>query len=277
MTRPTVHRANLGEAVVRVIDFARWVRWRIRLMRDDLVFVGACLSLLIAAARGRVTELWLGDSHAAHLNDGLWPCPRLRRLAGGRFIWHLGPRLMFSIARDGFPYGVELMCRALGMIGRRDRLALCFALGEIDVRCHLAPRLVTATTAPTFPGIYVDRGRRLGMVVGAAAVIFVVPTPPSDDYEDVSGFPIRGALTERLHAFGLLRDGLATAVAAASDGPPSYVLDCTVSLARQDGSLRPDLTIDGCHVNDQGRIVVRNTLAQLVPGSYIGTSGALNL
>jgi lysophospholipase L1-like esterase len=246
------------------VSLLRRARWWTRRTRDTLVFAVTVARLLIAAARGRADELWIGDSHAAHFNSGVWPCHRLRRLGPRRFVWHIGPRLMFSIARDGFPADVQRVARWLGRVNRTDRLSLILTFGEIDVRCHLAPRFARDGGPLAFPRTFVEASQGLARTAHAAVVVVVVPTPPSDGYEDAPGFPIAGSIDERLAAFAQVRAELIADAEASRPPLRVLVLDCTAELAGPTGQLRPSLTIDGCHTNDAGRLVVHDRLTALL-------------
>jgi hypothetical protein len=248
---PQMSRANL---VLRARQFARRGR-------DEFAFAVAVARLLLAARLGRLTELWIGDSHVAHHNDDEWPCPPLRAMANGRFVWHIGPRLMYSLARDGFPPRAVFVARLLGRIARAGHGPLVLVAGEIDIRCHLAPRLAGSTAGLGFPATYVVRGQALARLARSSGAIFVVPVPPSDDFGDAPGFPIKGTLGERIKAFEQLRQELLAAVALAPD-PAVEVVDCTSELADSDGAMRSELTVDGCHVNAAGRQVVQARVAE---------------
>jgi hypothetical protein len=213
------------------------------------------LVLIAHVARGRPAELWIGDSHAAHYNDGLWPCPPFRGFGDGRFVWHLGPRLMWSITRDGFPRRVHALARVLRGLWRRRALTVFCVFGEIDVRCHLAPRVAEGASLE-FVQDYVAQVQALGEEFGAATTVVVVPPPPNESYPNAAEFPIQGTIAERLAAFDQVRAGLVAGTAAGG----LRLLDATDEFALPSGQLRPELSIDGCHVNGAGRLVLRRRL-----------------
>src|SRR3954453_4197628 len=64
------------------------------------VFQGA-LGLLAAARRRRPPEVWFGHSHAIFLNQD-YTSAKLSRAPEGQIVWHLGGRLMWSLAHNGF-------------------------------------------------------------------------------------------------------------------------------------------------------------------------------
>jgi hypothetical protein len=211
--------------------------------------------LVLLTAFGRPLELWVGDSHSSHLNNSDWPIPALRKVAKGRYVWHLGPRLMFSIARDDLPADVLRTARRMGRYGRPGVVRWIFVFGEIDIRCHLAPRLRAKDEPLGFPARYVEHAVNAATTAKARDIIITVPVPPSDDVQDAEGFPIAGTLAERLVAFTRMQAELTAAVAA-----PVLLLDVTDGLADHTGELRREMSFDGCHVNEVGRTVVRRRL-----------------
>ncbi|WP_322937143.1 SGNH/GDSL hydrolase family protein [Nocardioides bizhenqiangii] len=228
--------------------------WAFRAWLQQLV---GTVRLCGAAARGRVDELWIGDSHAVLLNAPSFAFDRLGRIGANRFVWHLGPRLMFSIARGGWPTSVRVVTAVLGRLPNPPGV-LTFSFGEIDVRCHLANRLVDGRLDTGFVATYVDRIDELRKRAGAETAVVVTPVPPSVDVTDHVAFPVVGTIEERLVAHRAICDALHQEVTAARPG--MRVTDLTAQLAGTDGQLRSDLTDDGCHTNDAGREAVRRAL-----------------
>lgn len=227
---------------------ARWVYWR------TLRAIGIT-RLLLGVGLGRVRELWIGDSHAVLLNSPRFPFPVLAPVRDGRFAWHLGPLLLHSVAVRGFPFPVEQVARLISRLPASRHLTCVFVFGEIDVRCHLAPRL-EAGLDPAFVAKYVDRTSRLTECIGASRGVIVVPTPPSDDVQDHVFFPVAGSLAQRIEAHSWIRETLINTLRERQD-PRLQILDLREALADADGRLRSELTSDGCHTNDEGRAVVR--------------------
>jgi lysophospholipase L1-like esterase len=215
--------------------------------------------VVLRALAGADLEIWIGDSHASHLNISDWPVPAQNKIIPGRYVRHLGPRLMFSVARDGFPPEIVRLARRLGRFGRGE-VVILLVVGEIDIRCHLAPRLAGTELALEFPATYVEHGLALGALAKANRLIFVVPVPPSDEVQDAEGFPVAGTLAQRLDAFSRVRAALHAAV----DPSSALLLDATPGLADATGSLRSELSFDGCHVNEAGRVIVRSALDTLL-------------
>jgi lysophospholipase L1-like esterase len=110
-----------------------------------------------------------------------------------------------------------------------------------------------------FPAVYVEHGLALGALARADRLIFLVPVPPSDEVQDAQGFPVAGTLAERLDVFARVRAALHAAV----DPTGALLLDATPGLTDGVGALRTELSFDGCHVNEAGRVVVRAELDTL--------------
>ncbi len=242
-------RAGLGPMIARS---RQWVcRLPEHLRRGIRVGV-----FMWSVLRRKSDELWIGDSHAVLLNTGDFPIPVLSAVDGGRrYIWHLGPRLLYSIATNGFP---PLVCRVARMAGRlraSQQLTCVFVFGEIDTRCHLAPRMRDGLP-PNLAADYLDAVLGLARSVGSNRTFVVVPPPPSGLIKDHAQFPIAGTLEERQLAHQWLAEALVAAVGKRAD-PSCELLDLRQSLADADGLLRPELTYDGCHTNDAGRQAVR--------------------
>lgn len=214
------------------------------------------LRLLAAIWRGRVDEVWVGDSHSVLLNAGRFPSFGIAPVAPGRWVCHLGPRVMFSIARNDLPPGLRRLARIPWLrLGRG--VAWFFVFGEIDIRCHLGPRMESGAADLGFVDAYIERVHAFVDGIGAATATVVVPVPPSVDVLDHAAFPVSGSFEVRLAAHQAVRDRLIAAAAVPHRGPIIRVLDLTGELADPTGLMRPEFTDDGCHTNDAGRAVVR--------------------
>jgi hypothetical protein len=246
-------RADGGRTTALQIwgSLRRKVRW---LYFHTLLAIGV-VRLLLGLALGRVRELWIGDSHAVLLNSPRFPFPVLAPVREGQFAWHVGPLLMHSVAARGFPAPVERVAAVIRRLPASRRLTCAFAFGEIDVRCHLAPRLEGGLDT-AFVARYVDRVIALTDRIGAPRAVIVVPTPPSDDVQDHVMFPVAGDLAQRIEAHSRVRETLIETLRDRSD-PRLHLLDLREVLADDTGRLRSELTDDGCHTNDEGRDVVR--------------------
>lgn len=235
----------------------------LRLRRARLRGWIALFRLLLAAQRGQVDEVWVGDSHSVTFNTEHSPLPGILRSGERRWTWHLGPRVMYSIARDDFPPTLLRTARLIARIpGARDA-AWFFSFGEIDIRCHLAPRLAQGADVG-FVSSYVERVQGLVDRLGTPVGTIVVPVPPCLDSYDHAAFPVAGSPEERLAAHRAVRSALTLAVSAAPTQPPLRLLDLTDALAGPDGLMRDELTDDGCHTNAAGRDATRREVAALL-------------
>jgi hypothetical protein len=235
----------------------RRLRASVRRVRARVQGLLGVVRLLLHAYTGGLHEVWVGDSHAVHINTPDM-VTALRRLPDGRWVWHLGPRIMFSIAREGFP---PALLRVLRMISRSpgaSEVVWAFSFGEIDVRCHLVPRMGDPASALAFVPRYLDHVQRAATTAGARRALVLVPPPESDVYPEQIGFPIVGTLEERVDASHALRDAM---LRAAKDLPPNgatlHLIDVTEEFSDARGAIIEDLTYDGLHTNDAGRAVIR--------------------
>lgn len=236
--------------------------------RDTCQFLIGRIRLLRALRRGQVREMWIGDSHAALCNDERWPWPVLQEAhTHGQWIWHLGPRLMFSVARDGLPRSVTRLARAMARADGADRIPWLFAFGEIDIRCHLATRIDPTSDPLEFVATYVRTVHQVTSAAGARRAFVVVPPPPSDASELHEEFPVTGTLAERIAVHGRVAQVLREAAAAVSDAAVTVtVIDSTPALADGNGALRDELTFDGCHTNEAGRAAMRTYVLAALGG-----------
>lgn len=204
--------------------------------------------------KAEAVEVWVGDSHAMWCNATA-TVARVSRAPTGAYVWHLGPRLMWSIARDGFPRSLTTFFRALGACAKAQVIAV-FVLGEIDVRCHLAGR----EPDMRFVAAYADRVERLVHDLEHRSPVLVVPPPPGSD-APLSDLPVRGDLCDRLAAFQSLREELRRETSGRDT--EMLLLDVTDELLGEDG-LRTEFTDDGIHTNTRGARVLRSRLTALL-------------
>jgi hypothetical protein len=233
-----------------------------RAARRYLRVLHGLLALLSAGRRSDPTEMWFGDSHAVFLN-GDYTSAKLSRGPEGQIVWHLGGRLMWSLAHNDFPRRVQLAARALRVVTRPGSLVPVFIAGEIDVRCHLVRRSNAPGFSLDFVAEYVRRAQQLAATMGAPTLVIAVPVPPSDDCPKNPMYPIEGSIAERVRVFDDLRTALAKSVADTSGAPRVRLMDATEALVDETGALRSELTDDGCHTNARGVRLVRATVHQL--------------
>jgi lysophospholipase L1-like esterase len=220
--------------------------------------------LLMYAYLGRVDEVWVGDSHAVHMNSPTM-ITALRRLPDGRWVMHVGPRVMYSISREGLPAAALRVLRLMSRTPRARDIVWGFSFGEIDVRCHLVPRMGDPEAALSFVPSYLRHLQDAATSAGARRALVLIPPPESDVYPDQIGFPVVGSLSERVDASHALRDAM---VKAAADLPASgssiNLVDLTEEFSDERGAMREDLTYDGLHANDAGRAVFREAVEKVL-------------
>lgn len=239
------------------------MRHRLRVVRAHALAWVGLLRLAIAITRGRVDQVWIGDSHAAYFAGDRFPPMVVGSTAERRWVWHLGPRLMFSIARDGFKPEMHRAMRMLGRVPHSSDVTWIFSFGEIDNRCHLAPR-VAAGADLDFVAAYVDRIR--GAVADLKAPVGLVMFPPPPATEDFvhESFPVLGTNEERLASHRVLRARLLAELAVPSSGPRVLALDVTDELSDPQGWFDTTLHFDGVHANDAGRVVAQAGLREVL-------------
>lgn len=238
------------------------MRHRLRVVRAHaLAWIGV-LRLAIAIARGRVDQVWVGDSHAVFSGADRFPPLGIGSTGGGHWVWHLGPRLMFSIARDGFTPGLHRAFRLLGRIPRNRDVVWLFSFGEIDIRCHLVPR-IAAGDRLDFIADFIGRLQDVVDELGVPFVAYVVPVPPAVDAFIHESFPVIGTKEERNAAHALLRRRVLEEIDSAT-GPRVIAFDCSDVLRDDDGWFSTELQTDGVHLSDAGRELTQVTLRKLL-------------
>jgi lysophospholipase L1-like esterase len=240
------------------------LRHAIRRSRAQTRGLLASFRFLLYAYLGRVEEVWIGDSNAVHMNSATM-ITAVRRLSDGRWVIHLGPRVMFSIAREGFPPALNRLLRLSSHTPRADKVVWGFSFGEIDVRCHLAPRMSDPKTALAFVPTYLEQVQRAATSAGARRALVLVPTPPSATYPEQAGFPVVGTIEERTIANRAMREAMITAATTLPTGGAAvHLVDLTDELSDTRGQMREDLTFDGLHANRAGRAVFRKAVDELL-------------
>lgn len=240
------------------------LRLRIRRYRARTQGYLGMLRFLTYALLGRVHEVWIGDSNAVHLNSATM-ITAMRRLPEGRWVVHLGPRVMYSIAKEGLPAPLLRMLRWTRRTPRAHHITWGFSFGEIDVRCHLAPRMSDPDAALAFVPVYLEHVRQAVRSSGARRGLVLAPTPPSATYPEQAGFPVVGTFVERVDATTALRDAMVKALAELpTEGPSIVLVDLIDDLADAKGGMREELTFDGLHTNEAGRAVFRHAVDEIL-------------
>lgn len=249
----------------------RGARARLRAVRDLSRSGTTALDVLRAILTRTQVVLWIGDSHAVCFHRPLMTHTLVRGSndrSGDHFVWYLGPRLMYSLSAQGLPVRLPRALALMRRVGRLSRsparIVPVLVAGEIDVRCHLVPRLArSGSVSLDFVPGYVALARSVARELGSEFAVVVVPTPPSATVPVLDQFPVVGSLPERHSAFGELRSSLHAAAQAAAHPPRVLVLDVADQLD-DGGGLREGLTDDGCHTNPRGAAIVRAGLRQLL-------------
>lgn len=225
---------------------------------------GARLMGQRADGHGRSLSI-IGDSHAVLLVEGVMPSRRVVSVDPTTTLLYLGPRLMHSVGRDGFPSWVLCLVRRWRRsVFVRGRRTVALLLGEIDLRCHLAkPGRSDEEALNRLVESYLVQVRDLASRLGPEGqVVVCAPNPPSTTYESDEAFPVVGTADERADILDRLCRSLANGIQAANDKRVRF-LDVRPLVAGPNGHLREEFTFDGCHLNAAGAALVRAKLAEL--------------
>jgi len=212
------------------------------------------------ATRRPLRRLWIGDSHATFLaGTRVRPFDVSSEHEG--VVW-LGPRLMYSIARDGFPDPLTPELHGVSLDLAPTPIVLVF--GEIDCRVHLVERLAAGGSLD-FVSRYVARAAELRARVGASHIVLLGPVPPSDQGESNPEFPKNGTLAERIAVARLLERTLSEATASLGDRRVAVAPITSLLAGSETGELAGRLTDDGTHVNPLGADLIRKQLDSAQP------------
>ena len=240
------------------------MRHQIRVLKAHILGRIGFLRLVVSIARGQVDEVWVGDSNAVFSGSDRFPRFGIGSTEPRRWVWSLGPRLMFSVARDGYLPVMHRLLRVLRRVQANRNVLWIFSAGEIDLRCHLVPRLRDGSELE-FVKLYIEQVKSLVAEFDAPYAAVSVPVPPAVDITETDGFPIVGTLEERLDAHRLMRKQILgeTGTASGTTGAVIYAVDATDRLSDEHGHYRPEVTLDGVHPNDIGRAEIRAAVAEL--------------
>ena len=247
------------------------MRHRFRVLKARMLARIGFLRLVVSIARGQVDEVWVGDSNAVFSGSDRFPPLGIGSTEPRQWVWSLGPRLMFSVARDGYPPAMHRLLRVLRRVRANRNVLWVFSAGEIDLRCHLVPRLREGTELG-FVKPYIDQVKSLVAEFDAPHAAVAIPVPPAVDITDTDGFPVVGTIEERLDAHRLMRKQMLdeTGPASGSTGAVIHAVDATDRLSDEHGHYRPEVTGDGVHPNDIGRAEIRAAVAELRAGISAG-------
>ena len=194
-------------------------------------------------------NLWIGDSHALFISG----CPRATVTATPDHesicIW-LGPRLAFSVARDGWRLPARV--RLLAKIRRFNKLII--VLGEIDCRVYLGRPNNAEYRQESWVSDFIDMTSLLAEQIRFKNLVFVSPVPPSDICEAHPEFPRHGTLTSRIEGTKWFTETVTSLVSTRTN---EKVIDLHQLVGQENGSLNPKFTVDGVHVNGQGSSLIQ--------------------
>ena len=119
--------------------------------------------------------IWIGDSHSRFNLGRSTVDGRLVRLSESDYVWSLGPRLMYSVAKHGWPADIRVGSLPIRAMSRGSHINVCFVLGEIDVRVFLGAQIAAGSVDLSFAPRYVSRCLGLARTMGATPVIGLIP------------------------------------------------------------------------------------------------------
>lgn len=203
------------------------------------VFAAMLSTSSVALLRSGVRNILIvGDSHSTFLSGspiGAHFFVRGDQMGPWQFwsAW-LGPRLAFSVARDGLPIWLRSSIRFF------DAVVLC--VGEIDTRTRFAqPIFVPEQTASGLA----DLANKLAHDYPGVFVSIAEPPPPGTDWVS-SRLPYVGDIAERIEGYRRFRSGLRSSVHARNVN----IISAPEDWFSADFSLDPRVTLDGLHIND---------------------------
>jgi hypothetical protein len=152
---------------------------------------------------------------------------------------HLGPKLCFSIGRDGIN---------LDRFNDGDTVILCF--GEIDCRCHIHKyvtketryqQIIDEIVLNYFKAIKLSTQKKLRI-----CIYNIVPPPVSVEVEDLV-FPLRGSIEERISYVKYFNQKLKEGCLL-----NNYIfIDIYDKYSNSDGSLNMSLSDGVIHIRDK--------------------------
>ena len=186
--------------------------------------------------------LTIGDSHAVHFHGYIQKNNTKNRNV---LLW-LGPRLMYSIAQNGF--GFTFLQK---LILRAWNPNLCFIwLGEIDVRMHLVKHQISGVDQMNWLENYFSQLEDLRHAIGNPKMIVFSPVPQSVVITPQIDFPSYGSLLDRIEAQSNLIYKMDT-LHKESRFHFNFI-NVTSALQDQEGPLLSEYSDDCCHLNQNG-------------------------
>jgi hypothetical protein len=212
------------------------------------------LAIQSVISRKRPKLIWIGDSHSRYMS-GSGQSPKRYEITKSHdlVIW-LGPRLLYSIAKNGFRLNA-LDKALLRKVGKNNTCV--FVFGEIDCRVHLAhkSRYEDQEQLASISREFKNHIRTIADGFNFRSCIVLTPVPPSNFGVKDPKFPRVGSLNERVLATKALTKSLVRL-----EDQSFAILDLSSILASENGALNPDYSEDGVHVNSVGASAVRDSL-----------------
>jgi hypothetical protein len=198
-------------------------------------------------------NVWLGDSHASFLSE----IPIKKVFAPKRsdaLIW-LGPRLMFSIAKNGFP-NFLYKSRYKNLLGETGNLLISF--GEIDIRVHLS-REMNNDFKFEWVDLYIEEVSKLNNFWNPKNLFVLGPVPPSDFDADYL-FPVEQPISLRLEGIRCLNSRLEKIISTQAN---IHFVSLTRVLGDEEGLLLKEFHLDGIHTAGAARLEVEKYICLL--------------
>jgi hypothetical protein len=210
----------------------------------NLALLKQILRILIffkAFYRNRI--VWIGDSHAVFMRRGLRTRVDSRVPIESLLFW-IGPRLMYSVAKSGFPTTIffKFLVRTL-----RPKLVV-ISLGEIDVRMFLHN---SSLRQSDWVHEYLVKVTELCCALKVNEVRLLTSIPVSEQ-PLLDPRERNGSLRERMEGFNWLQSEIQNQLLNNSKFEKIKYLDLNNCLGDSDGTLLSIYTTDGIHVNSLG-------------------------
>ena len=215
--------------------------------------IGNFLQIYVKTWKKPIRYIWIGDSHSRFIAGNSDPAKRYSFSKHNDLIIWLGPRLLYSISRQGFRLNLfdKVILRRVGSNN------LCvFVFGEIDCRVHFVPHKIHHNQEELMrivQGYKVQVTKLINKYdIGSSFVL--TPIPPSDFGSNNPMFPRTGSLIDRVNATKAISNTLNQ-----YSNENFTVVDLSKYLSNSDGSLNLVYSDDGVHVNSLGsRVILKN-------------------
>ena len=199
--------------------------------------------------------LWIGDSHAAYMRRGLrFPLEQNKPMES--LIYWLGPRLMYSVSKSGFP--TSLFFRFCIRLWKPK--VVIISLGEIDVRMFLHnPNLRDGRWVVDYLNQVSEICEKLNLQkIYLLTGIPVSELPAADPIERV------GSTNDRLDGFDWLQNQIQLELRDHKNFSKIRFLDLLGCLNSPDRTLSSEFSDDGIHVNITGAWQVWSTISSQI-------------